>query len=107
MGFILRSLGIWLVALAMILAIVDGTRSLGANALVTTSLGDSWLALNAQSLASLQGYLDAHVLGAILNPALALILRLPGFVATGVPGLALLVFGRRRGPRRFVRQDQF
>ena len=54
MRLILRILGTWLLGLALILLIVDGTKSLGANAVVMTSLNDTWVALSASSLAAVK-----------------------------------------------------
>jgi hypothetical protein len=107
MRLILRILGTWLIAMAVILLIIDGTRSLGASGLVLTSLNDSWESIHAASLAGLKNFIDTRFFGPVLEPMLTLLLSWPGFVVLGVPGIVLLVLGRSRRSRRFVRQDQF
>jgi hypothetical protein len=107
MRLILRILGTWLLGLAVILLIIDGTKSLGANALVLTGLGDTWTALGAQSLETVRGFFNSRFFGPVLNPLLTALLGCPGFVVLAVPGILLIVLGRARHRSQFVRQDQF
>ncbi len=107
MRLILRILGTWLLGMAVILLIIDGTKSLGANALVVTSLKDTWMALSATSLDQLKGFLDTRFFGPVLEPLLSAALACPGFVVLGVPGILLVVLGRARRRRYFVKQGQF
>ena len=107
MRLVLRIIGTWLLGLALILMIIDGTKSLAANALVMTSLGDTWNSLNAGGLAALRGFIDTRFFGPVLEPILTAMLFCPGFVALGIPGVLLVFFGRSRRSRRFVRQDRF
>lgn len=107
MRILLRILGTWLIGMAVILLVIDGTKSLGANAIVTTSLSDTWTALNAQSLAALRAFIDTRFFGPVLDPALLALLGAPGFAVLGIPGILLALAGRSRNVRQFVRQDQF
>ncbi len=107
MRLILRIVGTWLLGMALILLIIDGTKSLGANGLVMTSLGDTWASLNAASLAAIRSFFDSRFFGSVLNPLLTALLGLPGFAVLGVPGIVLAVMGRSKRARHFVRQDQF
>ena len=54
MRLLLRVLGTVLIAFAVILLIIDGTKSLGANTLVFTSLNDTWTNLQPDSLAAVK-----------------------------------------------------
>jgi hypothetical protein len=107
MRLILRILGTWLIALAVILVVIDGTRSLAASALVTSSLGETWNAVNASSLMALKGFIDGRFFGPVLDPLLTALLGYPGFAVLGIPGALLVIAGRPKTGRRFVRQDQF
>ena len=107
MRFILRVLGTWLIGMAAILLIIDGIKSLGANSLVTTSLGDTCTLLSADSLDQTRAFIDTRFFGPVLDPLLTALLGCPGFAVVGIPGIVLAAFGRSRQGRRFVRQDQF
>jgi hypothetical protein len=107
MRLILRILGTWLLGLAVILLIIDGTKSLGANGLVMTGLGETWTSINAQSLDQVRAFLNTRFFGPVLDPLLMALLSFPGFAVFGVPGIVLAVLGRSRRGRHFVKQDQF
>ena len=107
MRLILRILGTWLIGMAVILLIIDGIKSLGADSLVTTGLGDTWTSLNAQSLEGVRAFIDTRFFGPVLEPILSGLLSAPGFLVLGIPGVVLAVLGRSRQSRRFVKQDQF
>ena len=107
MRLILRIVGTWLLGIAVILLIIDGTKSLGANTLVVTSLEGTWTSLSATSLEQLKAFLDTRFFGPVLEPVLTGILALPGFVVLGVPGMALAALGRARRRRHFIKQGQF
>ena len=61
MRLILRIIGTTLLAAALILGILDGTRSLGQSAVVITSLGANWEAIHAPSLAALHEIVDSRL----------------------------------------------
>lgn len=107
MRLFLRIVGTWLVGVALILLVIDGTRSLAANAIVTTPLGDTWRTLHPQSLEELRLFLETRFFGPLLETAIAGLLGLPGWIVIGVPGLFIAWLGRTRRARLFVRQDQF
>ncbi len=106
MRLLLRVLGTLLIACAVILLIIDGTKSLGANALVFTSLSDSWTQIHADSLAAVKTFLETRFFGPVLETVVTAILSFPGWAVFGVPGLLLAWAGRSRRERVFLRQDQ-
>ena len=106
MRLILRSMGTWLIGLALVLLVIDGTRSLGANALVLTSLAGLWTQLHAASLAGLQDFLQTRFFGALLETGLTAVLGYPAFAVFGVPGVILALLGRAPRRERFLREDQ-
>ena len=107
MRLVLRILGTWLLGIALILLIIDGTKSLGADTIVTTSLGDTWNSVSAPSLAAVRTFIDTRFFGPVLEPILGGLLSFPGFAVLGIPGIFLAFVGRSRRSRRFVKQDQF
>jgi hypothetical protein len=106
MRLLLRFLGTILLAAALILIILDGTRSLASNGLVITSLGDSWASVNAQSLEQLRGFLETRFFGPLLEVVINAILGFPGWAVLGVPGAFIAWLGRSKRSRVFVKQDQ-
>lgn len=106
MRLLFRLVGTWLIGLAVILLIIDGTRSLAANSLVMTPLGETWSSLHPESLAELRLFLATRFFGPLLDSAVETILALPGWVVLAVPGALIAWLGRTRRARVFVRQDQ-
>jgi hypothetical protein len=107
MRLLLRILGTLLIAFAVILVIIDGTKSLGANAIVVTSLGDTWTQLHPESLAAVKAFLETRLFGPLLETVVSALLSFPGWAVIGVPGVLLAWAGRSRRERIFLRQDQF
>lgn len=106
MRLILRVLGTWLIGLALVLLVIDGTKSLGANALVFTSLAELWTQIHPPSLESVKSFFDSRFFADLLDAALAALLGYPAFAVFGVPGIFLALLGRKPHRERFLRQDQ-
>src|SRR5690606_13813100 len=106
MRLILRIIGTTLLAAALILGILDGTRSLGQNAVVITSLGATWEAIHAQSLAALHELIDSRFFGPLLESVINAILGFPGWAVMGVTGALLAWLGCSKRKRVFVKQNQ-
>ena len=58
--FILRSLGLWILAAGFVFFVYDGTKSIAGNQLYVTKLGDTWNAIHSTSLQLLQAAVDAY-----------------------------------------------
>ncbi len=84
--FFFRLFAILALAGAVVMAVLDATRTVANGALVFTPLGESWSASFPGSLISVQKFLENQALW-LWDPALVTALRLPGFVV-----LALLAF---------------
>ncbi|WP_338721989.1 hypothetical protein [Devosia sp. XK-2] len=106
MRLVLRVLGTWLIGLALIFLVVDGTKSLAANALVFTSLGDAWTQLHSPSLDAVSGFFASRFFADLLDAAMRAVLTYPAFAVLGVPGIVLALMGRRPRRERFVHQEQ-
>lgn len=106
MRLFLRIIGTLLIACAVILVIIDGTKSLGANGLVFTPLGETWTQMHPQSLDAVKQFLTSRLFGPVLEPVVVGVLALPGWAVIGLPGLLLAWAGRSRRVRMFIRQDQ-
>ena len=106
MRLFLRLLGTWLLGVALILLIIDGTRSLGANQLMLTSLAADWTWVHADSLAAVREFVAGRFFGLVLEPVTEAILAFPGWAVLAVPGALIAWMGRSRRTRLFVRHDQ-
>ena len=106
MRVILRILGTWLIGLALVLLVIDGTRSLGANALVFTSLETLWNQVHAPSMAGVRAFFESRFFAQLLDTAMANVLNYPAFAVFGAPGIVFALLGRVNRRERFVSQDQ-
>jgi ABC-type phosphate transport system permease subunit len=106
MRLLLRIAGTLLIATAVILLIIDGTKSLAANGIVITALGETWQQVSPQSLDGLKQFFETRLFGALLEAIISAILGFPGWAVIGVPGILLAWAGRSRRERVFLRQDQ-
>ena len=106
MRLVLRIVGTWLIAMAVIMLVVDGTKSLAANMVEFTSLAVVWIQVNAASLDTVRGFLSSRFFAALLDQALNAILTYPAFAVLGLPGIILALAGRRPRRIRFLRQEQ-
>jgi hypothetical protein len=106
MRLVLRLLGTWLLGIALILLIIDGTKSLAANGLVLTSLDEVWTFVHAQSLAGFRAFLESRLFGPMIEPLAEGTLALPGWAVLAVPGALLAWLGRSRSTRVFIEQDR-
>ena len=97
MRFVVRLLGTWLLGLALILLIVDGTKSLGASALMLTSVGDMWSLIHLSSLQGFEQFVSQGAVSVLWSVAVLPVLSWPGWAICGVPGLVFAYLGRSRG----------
>ena len=98
MKFVARVIGTWMIALALILLVVDGTKSLAANEPVLTSVATLWSDLHAPSWAYVQALL-ADALAPLSAEWLAnAALSVPAWAVAAVLGLVTLFLGRKRRP---------
>jgi hypothetical protein len=93
--FLARFLGFWLVAAALVAAVVDGAKSIADSALVLTPLSATWTALAGIGAdAPADPALPALPWPADL--ALAWLMAAPTVAVLAVPGVALLILGAKR-----------
>lgn len=106
MRLLLRIIGTTLLALALILIILDGTRSLGESALVITPLGATWALIHADSLVQMQAFIDGRFFGPVLESVIGAVLGFPGWAVLGIPGALLAWLGRSKRTRVFIKQER-
>ena len=100
--FLSRFLGYWLLAAALVAAIVDGAKSIAASAVVLTPIAETW-ALIAPLLAGGEAAEPAPAAPAPwpLDLALAWLTAAPTAAVLAALGFILLVAGRKRRAASF------
>jgi len=93
--FLFRLLSTISLAGAVILAVIDATRSIAAGELITTPLGESWLAALPKSLVAVQSMVEQSLGQSVWDAIVLYILTLPGFAVFAVLSLLLYAVGRR------------
>ena len=96
--FLFRFMAMVALAVAVIMAVVDATRTIAASELVLTPLNTSWLAVSPDTFAALQILVAEKAHPLLWDPVIVSILALPGAVVLAV--LALLLFAVGRKPDR-------
>jgi hypothetical protein len=94
--FLLRTLGLLLLAAAFVFLVYDGTRSIAANQLVYTKVEEIWSLVHAASLQQLQPWIESHGPRWLWDPVVTNILNAPVAAALGIAGALILPLGRRR-----------
>lgn len=105
MRIALRIVGTWLIGLALVLLVIDGTKSLAANGVVVTSLSDIWLQIHAQSLDIVREFFKSRFFANLLDRVFDAVLTYPAFAVIGVPGIVLALLGRKPRRERFLRTE--
>ena len=102
--FLLRFLGLWILAGAFIALVYDGTKSIAGNALYITKLSDTWLHLSSLEwlhLSSPETFRPAVVRYAgewLWDPFIQTVLEQPTWLVLGVLGAILVLLGRKKKP---------
>ncbi|MBA8877605.1 hypothetical protein [Phyllobacterium myrsinacearum] len=96
---VLRLLAYIALAMAIIAAVLDAARSVGASHLVTTSLQESWQSLSASSLSLVEAYFKAHFYPVLWDPMMLWVLEAPTFVIFAILAFLLYALGYRRESR--------
>jgi hypothetical protein len=96
--FLLRFLGLLMLAIAFILVIYDGTKSIAGNAVFITKLGDLWNNIHASSLQMLQAMVERQVVPEVWKYGFQPVLQQPSWLVLAVLGIVLIVLGRKKKP---------
>ena len=96
--FLLRFVGLLLLALAFIFLVYDGIRSISAGGILLTKASDIWNILNDRTLAAFQAWVEGHASARIWQVGIAPVLDQPASAVAGVLGVILTVLGRKKKP---------
>ena len=96
--FLFRLAAMVALSVAVIMAVLDATRSVAASALVMTPLNSSWLAVSPDTRAAFETFVRAKASPIIWDAGIAWVLAQPGFSVFAV--LAFLLYAIRYRRRR-------
>jgi hypothetical protein len=96
--FLLRFVGLLLLALGFIFLVYDGIRSLSDNAILLTKTSEIWNIVNDRSLVAVQGAVERHAGADVWQVAIAPILNQPASAVACVLGLVLILLGTKKKP---------
>jgi hypothetical protein len=95
MRFLLRFLGLWVLAAGFIFLIYDGTKSIAANQLLVTRVQDVWGNLHQASLISLKPTL-VDISSFLWDPLMTTFLDQPVALVLGILGALMMLLGRKK-----------
>ncbi len=95
--FLLRFLGLWILAAGFIFLVYDGTKSIAGDALFLTRVQDVWGNVHQTSLQALKPTLEAYSTF-LWNPVMTTLLDQPIALVLGVVGAVLMLLGRKKKP---------
>jgi hypothetical protein len=95
--FLLRFLGLCLLATAFVLFVYDGTKSIANHDLVYSKVGDVWAIVDQNSLNLAQNWLKQKLAFA-WDPYVERSFDLPAWAVIGVVAAFLILLGRKKKP---------
>jgi hypothetical protein len=96
--FLLRFLGLWILAAAFIFLVYDGAGWVANGVLNSMQVGTLWASINQNSLLLLQPAVERHVAGWLWNPVIMTVLEQPVWLVFGIIGVVLILLGRKKKP---------
>jgi hypothetical protein len=95
--FLLRFIGLCLLASAFVLLVYDGTKSIANQHAVYARLGEVWAMVDQNSLNQVQAWLKARAIWA-WDPYMQKLFDLPAWGVLAVVAMFLIVLGRKKKP---------
>jgi hypothetical protein len=95
--FLLRFIGLCLLATGFVFFVYDGTKSIANQHVVYTKVGDLWANINQDSLNVAQNWLKLKAAWA-WDPYLQTLFDLPAWVIFGIVAMILILLGRKKRP---------
>ncbi len=94
--FLFRLAAMVSLSVAVIMAVLDATRTVAASQLVTTPFKTSWNAVSPETLGAAEMFVREKVNPLLWDTAVNWVLALPGFVVFAALALLLYAVGYRR-----------
>ncbi len=94
--FLFRVIGLFVLALALVLAVLDITRSITASTLILTSLLESWEVISPSSLLTSKEVVETFTFPFVWDPIIVFVLKLPSWLVLWFVAMILLKLGQKR-----------
>jgi hypothetical protein len=94
--FLLRFIGLWMLAGAFVVLVIDGTRSVSASRLIFAPVRDAWTLVDPASLDAVAKQFASGT----MEPLFKLLLAMPFSALFALAGLFFLLIGRRKRENR-------
>ena len=95
-SFLLRAAGFLVLALALVAAVLDLTRSIASSKVLITSFSGIWSNFSASSLEAAREAVMSLLHPALWDPVISSIIALPGWLVLWLVSMLLLWAGKRR-----------
>ena len=95
--FVLRTLGLVLLALGFISVIYDGAKSIADNTIYISKFSQTWAEIHQQSLQAAQAAIERDAVW-LWTAAIQPILNQPTWLVLGTFGMILILLGRKKKP---------
>jgi len=95
--FLLRLIGLLMLAAAFFFFVYDGTKSIANQHLAYIKVGDMWAIIDQTSLNSLHNWFRLKALWA-WDPYAQALLDLPTWIVLAAAGMILMLLGRKKRP---------
>jgi hypothetical protein len=96
--FLLRFIGLLLLATAFVFFVYDGTKSIANQHLNYMNVRAVWADVDQNSLARLQPTIEQHAPHWVWDPATVSLLNAPTWLVLGVVAAILIMLGRKKKP---------
>jgi len=96
--FVFRFIGLWVLAAGFVALVRDGTKSIAANAVFITRLGEDWNNIHPTSQESLKVLLERHAGPWLWESAALYVLGAPSWLVLGIIGSIFILIGRKKKP---------
>jgi len=95
-SFVFKIVGLTVLALALVLAVLDVTRSITASEIVLTPLAQTWSTISPTSLEGARQFIAGLGLPWLWDPVLLTVMRLPSWLLFWFIAMLLMWSGQRR-----------
>jgi hypothetical protein len=95
--FLLRFIGLCLLATAFVFFVYDGTKSIANHQWLPMKVGDAWALIDQNSLNALEAWVKTKALW-VWDPYVQTIFELPTWVVLGILAAILILLGRKKKP---------